>query len=238
MSTAAGAIEASTTDVGRLKTTSYKLDDASELLRLVIQGGGRTTHYLLDVTTRVGSCFPTLGVMIDDGIATLTTQSKIGSDGVPTPTQELTAGSKFPKYLTDFEKIDNMNTLYCVFEKIEAVKEDSDYTSAKVGKGRMVHDKQQDPQKEIGTASILKTKFKLMGWKLTDEKIQHHTEEGNTNTRTQRSNTKHKSLQKGPGTNPGGEKDNTIQDSQTGNKRQGPQDELPGGSRLIETKNK
>jgi hypothetical protein len=150
ISTMAGAIEASTTDMGKLTTTSYKLDDASEFLKLVIQGGGRTTHYLLDATTRVGSCFPTLGAMINDRKATLTIRSKTGSDGEPTPTKELAAGSKFTSYSADPEKIDNMNTLHCIFENIDVVNEDSDYTSTENHKKEFHSTNCRTPRNKLG----------------------------------------------------------------------------------------
>jgi hypothetical protein len=75
-----------------------------------------------------------------------------------------------------------------------------------------------------------------MGWKLTDEKIQHHKEE--EDTRTQRSETKHGSQQRNPITKTGGEKGSTTQDSPTGDKRQEPQEGPPGGSGRIETEQK
>jgi hypothetical protein len=115
-----------------VKTTSYKLEDASEFLRVVVHGSGRITSYLLDGSARMGTCFPTLGQMIEDNKATLTTRSKTGEDGQPTPTKERTEGSKIAKFADDFEKINNINTLHCEFENVEPVNENSDYTSSNI----------------------------------------------------------------------------------------------------------
>jgi hypothetical protein len=107
--------------------------------------------------------------MIEDNKATLTTRSKTGENGQPTPTKEITGGSKLDKFADNYEMINGIKTLQCDFNKVEPINEDDDYTSSEITKGRHFGG-QHDPQKEIGTASILKTKFKLMGWKLTDEK--------------------------------------------------------------------
>jgi hypothetical protein len=150
---------------------------------MIIHGAGRITSYLLDGTARMGTCFPMLGQLIDDKKATLTTRSKTGEDGQPTPTKEITGGSKLDKFDGNYGMINGIKTVQCDFNKVEPINEEDGYTSSETTKGRNLTGGQQDPQTEIGTTSILKTKFKLMGWKLTEEQIQHHNREGETRSR-------------------------------------------------------
>jgi hypothetical protein len=104
---------------------------------------------------------------------------------------------------------------------LKQVNEDSDCTSSEEGTGRNLPDQQHDPQKEIGTASILKTKFEHMGLELTDKEIRRHREEQDTGTGEMRTN-----------------KGSTTQDSPIGDKRQEPQEGPPGGSGQTETEQK
>jgi hypothetical protein len=105
-----------------------------------------------------------------------------GADGQTTPTKVITGGAKLDKFQGNYETIDGIKTITCDFSKVVPINKDDDYTSSGT-KGKDLNDRQQDPQIEIGTTSIQKTKFKLMGWKLTDKEIQHHDNKEETGTR-------------------------------------------------------